>query len=279
LRHLAIAIAVIAFVGWLVEDWRGSNDRADYVRGGAERAASAALLRVNARELDRLNAVFVHQHARDPFAITPQEPLVRGAFTIDGSDGVKVEATDPVLRDAIARELAPSIDTKAGVPLAWHGVMFEAAPTLFAWEVNAGVVRGFVIDNPAWTNELAQLASSDAVITVRLAGARGVVPMAAPMITLAAAPHPRAIERANVEAHNVMRAFATEAALGVLLVVAIAWAALRGKRTPVVETIPTASIVQTEAVVERVLKQVDKADKAKAAVSAQRKPLKRRKKR
>jgi hypothetical protein len=274
-RHVAIAIGVIAFVGWLVQEWRVSTYRADYARNGGERAATTALLRVNARELDRLNAVFVHEHARDPFAITPQEPLVRGAFTIDGrSGGVRVDATDPVLRDAIARELAPTIDMNAGAPLAWHGVTFEAAPTLMAWETSGGVVRGFVIDNPVWTNELAQLAGSDAVMTVQLGGGRGVVPMASPAIALASAAHPRATERGNANAHDIMQAFAIQAALGVLLVVAIAWAGLRGPRRAVKVTIPTASIVHTEAVVERVLKQVDK-----PPVSAQRKPLKKRKKR
>jgi hypothetical protein len=295
-RHVAIAVGVIAFVGWLVQDWRDTNARADYARQAAERAATAALLRVNARELDRLNAVFVREHARDTFAITPEEPLVRGAFTIDDRGGVKVDATDPVLRDAVARELAATIDVHAGAPLAWHGVTLEAAPTLIAWTSGDGVARGFVIDNPVWTNELAQLASTDAVITVHLGGSRAVVPMAAPGIELEAAPHPRAVERGNAEAREIQRSFTTEASLGVLLVVAIGFAALRGSRTASVQTIPEASIntphrrsrgpakpeqsiIEADAVVERVLEQVDKLDKPKSSVSAQRKPPKRRKKR
>jgi hypothetical protein len=276
---VAIAIGVIAFVGWLVQDWRDTTARVDYARAGAERAATAALLRVNARELDRLNAVFVRQHARAQFAITPEEPLVRGAFTIDGRSGVKVDATDPVLRDAVARELAASIDVQAGAPLAWHGVTFEAAPTLIAWTTGDGMARGFVIDNPVWTNELAQLAGTDAVMTVHLGGSHAVVPMAEPGITLEAAPHPRALERGNAEAAEIQRSFTFDASLGVLIVMAIGFAALRGSRTASVPTIPTASIVQADAVVERVLAQVDKPDKPKGSVSAQRKPAKKRKKR
>jgi hypothetical protein len=256
---LVLVFIVAAFVGWGVSSWRDVNGRAEWARHAPERAAAVIKTRIMQRELNELGELHVRQRARAALALAPSEPLVRGTFAID-THGT-VEASDPVLREVIARELAPTVATNAHTQLYWHGVLLEAAPTPIAWRGDGARIEGFVIDNVAWTRELAELAG-DAVVTVHLGG-DGIFPMMNPPLSLDVAPNPAALARAEDDARWIIRAFQLCAGIAALLLAVAVFVALRAALRPRRRPIPTASIAQADAVVQRVLLRVEEPARSK----------------
>jgi hypothetical protein len=286
LRALAVMAGVVAFGTWVVTGARDATDRAAYMRQGGARVAAATQSKVTTKQIDSLFALVERERGRDPFAIAPAEPLVRGAFTIDvpsamhvdstappfGGAGGRapvpaVEATDPELRDALVREVVPKMDTSPTTHLWWHAVMLEAQPTLMAWHSDGGIVRGFVLDNPAWTAQLAEQAGSDAVITVHLDGSPPLLPAMQPPISLAFEPNPRAIARANDDGRAVWWSFGWQTGLGTLLVGLVAWAAVRRGRLDRLPSPSPSSLAQAGAMVDRVLARVEETPRKAAAAN------------